>query len=267
MSSSLVEAKAGPSQVEEVCRAGLLEAFRIIEDPRDPRGCRYELAPLLAFTVVALLAGCTNVSQIFHFGCVQPDLLKALGFRPTKRCYLSGRRGVIFSPNEGTIALALSRISGEQVNLALGGWLGRMLAQRVTASIDGKALRGSKGFVLSVFVDEVGQVVWQEDVGEKANELSTLKRVLSQILKAFPQLALLTGDAAFCHKTIARGIAEAGRDYFLQLKSPHETDVGIAADAFSQITAAREPLATTVEKRAVSAAAKSSGARSGGRPR
>lgn len=124
-----------------------------------------------------------------------------------------------------------------------------MLAGRVTAAVDGKALRGSGGYVLSVFVDELRQVLWQQDVGEKTNELSTLERVLPQILAAFPQLALLTGDAAFCHKPIARQIVDAGRDYFLQLKSPHDTDVGIAAEAFDQITKARKPLSDTVDKR------------------
>lgn len=267
MSRVPVEAQSVVSHVEEVCRAGLLEAFRTIEDPRDPRGRRYELAPLLAFTVVALLAGCSNVSQIYHFGCMQPQLLKALGFRPTKRCRLLPRQGVIFSPNEGTIALVLSRIPSEVVNRTLGVWLGRMLAQRVTASVDGKALRGAQGFVLSLFVDEIGQVVWQEDVGEKANELSTLKRVLPKILEAFPQLALFTGDAAFCHKPIARGIVEAGRDYFLQLKSPHETDLKIAADGFSQLTGSRKALAQRAEKRGGAMVAKSSSTRSGERPK
>ncbi len=234
---------------EETCRVGLLKALQAIVDARDPRGRRHELAPQLCLTVIALLSGCENVTHIRHFGSTNPEVLEALGFHASKRPRNKARRGVIYSPNEGTLTAALAQVSPDELNRCLGAWLGTMLARQVTASMDGKALRGSKGYVLSVFVDDLRHVIWQHDVGEKANELSTMEGALSQILASYPQLALLTGDAGFGHKTIARCIVEAGRDYFLQLKAPHDTDVGLAQDAFNQIIRARKPLSSTVEKR------------------
>jgi hypothetical protein len=60
-----------------------------------------------------------------------------------------------------------------------------------------------------------------------------------------------TGDVMFCHKTIARALVEARRDYFLQLKAPHKTDVAIAKTAFGQLMTL-PPLATdSGEKRGV----------------
>lgn len=236
--------------VEKTCRVGLLEAFQTIPDARDPRGRRYELAPQLCLVTIGLLSGCENVSHIHHFGIVHPEMLKALGYRPSKRPRSSARKGMIFSPNEGTLANMLAQVPQEEINRCLGLWLGTMLTDgQMTAAIDGKALRGSGGHVLSVFVDKLRQVLWQQDVGEKTNELSTLERVLPQILAEFPQITLLTGDAGLCHKTIARQIVQAGRDYFLQLKAPHDTDVATARGAFEQITQARKPLSSTVEKR------------------
>ena len=242
---------------EETCRAGLLSAFQSISDRRDSRGRRHDLAPQLCLVVVALLSGCENVTHIRQFGFAHPEVLAALGFRPSKRPRNRARRGVIFSPDEETLAAALAQVSPDDLNRCLGAWLAAMLEKEETASIDGKALRGSKGYVLSVFVDRIRHVVWQQDVGEKANELSTLEGALAQILASYPRLALVTGDAGFGHKSIARGVAAARRDYFLQLKSPHETDVGIAREAFAQITQARKPLSRTVEKRGARTDAKS----------
>jgi len=123
-----------------------------------------------------------------------------------------------------------------------------MVKRGAQAAIDGKALRGTKDYVLSVFVNDICQVVWQEDVGSKENELSCLERSISAILSNYPNLRLFTGDAAFCHKSIARCLIQAKRDYFLQLKAPHATDVTLAKRAFAQL---RETpaLAKDVEKR------------------
>ncbi len=242
--------------VENACRADLLAALASIPDVRDRRGRRHELAPQLCLVIIALLSGCENVTHIRQFAAVRPEVLAALGFRPSKRPKNPMRRGVIFPPNEDTLTQALAQTSSGELNRCLGAWLGKMLAVQVTASVDGKALRGSGGYVLSIFVDQLRQVLWQQDVGEKSNELSTLERVLPQILAAYPQIALITGDAGFGHKTIARHVILAGRNYFLQLKAPHDTDVGIARESFAQITQASGPLSSTVGKRGARAAGK-----------
>jgi DDE_Tnp_1-associated len=231
------------------CIEGLTKAFASLRDPRDRRGRRHPLGAILNLVLVGLLRGCENASQIYHFGRMNPPLLAGLGFGASKRPRVAGRQGVIYCPNEDTISSVLGRIAPRALNKALGRWLGAMLADDVVASVDGKALRGSGNYVLSLFVHSIGHVIWQEDIGSKQNELSVLKRHLPHILAQFPQLSLLTGDAAFGHKIIAQQVIEARRNYFLQLKSPHETDVGIARDAFSQITRSRKAEASTVDKR------------------
>lgn len=94
-----------------------------------------------------------------------------------------------------------------------------MLLGGQRASIDGKALRGTGDYVLSVFIGDLRQTVWQENVGSKENELSALERSLPVILKRLKEIKLFSGDAAFCHKSIARELARAKRDYILQLKA------------------------------------------------
>jgi hypothetical protein len=86
-------------------------------------------------------------------------------------------------------------------------------------------------------------------VGAKEHELKALERALPAVLEHYPTLKLFTGDAAFCQKAIARELVAARRDYFLQLKAPHQTDVALARDSFAQITSGTPALARSAEKR------------------
>ncbi len=203
----------------------------------------------MALVVVATLAGCKNPSQVYMFGKTRGTLLGKLGFRPRKRPRRKEDKGKLTSPNEDTIASILKRVGEAELNRVFAVFLARMVSRGAVAAIDGKALRGTDDYVLSVFVNDICQVVWQENVGTKENELSALERTLPTILEKYPQIKLFTGDAAFCQKSIARKLIQARRDYFLQLKSPHKTDVAIAEGAFAQLCR-RHAAAKSEEKRA-----------------
>jgi len=234
----------------------LLDVFASLKSSRSPRGTRYPLASTFGLVLVAILSGCKNYTQIYVFGKCRPKLLKQLGFHPPKYPRKPESRGRITAPNEDTLGSIMASVSTQQLNEGLVEFLSRMVQRGSQAAIDGKALRGADDYVLSVFVNDLCQVVWQEDVGAKENELSCLERSIEKILECYPHLKLLTGDAAFCHKTIARSLIKAKRDYFLQLKAPHTTDLALAKDAFAQLR--RSPArADQVEKR---------GARAGRKP-
>jgi hypothetical protein len=234
----------------------LLDAFAGIKSTRSAKGTRYPLNSVVALVLVAVLSGSRNYSQIFAFGKAHPRLLGQLGFHPPKYPTKPQSKGRITSPNEDTLGSIMAGISSHDLNTALVGFLQRMVGRGAQAAVDGKALRGADEHVLSVFVNDICQVVWQEDVGQKENELSCLERSLKTILERYPKLRLFTGDAAFCHKSIARALVEARREYFLQLKAPHETDLAVARDAFDQLRHT-PALAHSEEKRGARTARKS----------
>lgn len=219
--------------------ATLADVFSLLPDKRGARGRVYPLPSVLLLCVVAVLHGCQNPSQIFAFGRLDPALLRRLGFRPPRR--QRGRnpwpRGAVRCPNEDTIAKLLGSVDPEDFNACIAIWVARMLPREARAAVDGKALRGTGEHVLEVFVNDLRLVAWQAPVGEKQNELSALEGSIAGILATYPQLKLLTGDAMFCHKSIAQAVRDARRHYFLQLKHPHATDVGIAQDALRQLSA------------------------------
>jgi hypothetical protein len=230
----------------------LLDVFSALTDPRKPKGRRQGLTPLIGLVVVALLAGKRNPFQIADFGKKRPALLKRLGFTPAKRPRRPDRKDVIVAPNRVTISRVLAKVNTGEYNLLFARWITRMLLPGGRAAIDGKALRGTEDYVVSVFVHDLRQVVWQEDVKTKENELAALKRALPTILDHLKKVRLFTGDAAFCQKKIAKAFVTAHRDYILQLKENQPSDLAIARDAFRQITAQRSAEAKTVEKRGAS---------------
>jgi hypothetical protein len=227
----------------------LLDVFASLKSSRDPRGTIYPLASTLALTLIALLWGCKNPSQIYAFARARPALLERLGFRPRKRPRKPENKGKISAPNEDTTTAILASVDQRSLNEKFALFLSRMVGRGARAAIDGKALRGSQDHVLSVFVNDLCQVVWQEECRNREHELRALERALPPLLERYPGLKLFTGDAAFCHKRVARQLVKARRDYFLQLKGPHTTDVGLARHSFEQITSGSPPLAASGEKR------------------
>ena len=257
--TSLAEFSITASSTAPVADLGsrcLAQAFSSLHDPRKAKGLRHGLGALLSLVVVALLCGEENPEQISRFASCHPELLPSLGFRPPSQGRVPGRRERIAPPSNDTIARALRIAEGADLNLHIGDWLGRMLAEREIAAIDGKALRGQLDYTLSVYCPSLGHVFWQETVGTKENELSALLRVLPELLSRLGKVRLFTGDAGFCHKEVARIIVAKKRHYLLQLKAPHLTDLKLAKDSFAQLTL-RPPLARTVEKRGARGDAKS----------
>lgn len=61
----------------------------------------------------------------------------------------------------------LASVDPAQLNAAFAQFLARMVGRGAVAAVDGKALRGSDDYVLSVFVGEVCQVAWQEGCGDE----------------------------------------------------------------------------------------------------
>lgn len=234
----------------------LLDVFANLNSSRSPHGTRYPLASTFGLILIAVLSGCRNYTQIHVFGKQHLKLLKQLGFHPPMYPRKPESRGRITAPNEDTLGSIMASVPTEQLNEGLVEFLSRMVQRGSQAAIDGKALRGADDYVLSVFVNDLCQVVWQEDVGTKENELSCLERSINRILECYPHLKLFTGDAAFCHKTIAHSLIKAKRDYFFQLKAPHTTDLALAEDAFAQLRRT-PPRADSTEKRGGRAGRKS----------
>jgi hypothetical protein len=217
----------------------LLEALAAVPDPRDPRGRRHPLTAILALTVVAVLAGMKSLTAIAQFGRDHgPALAHALGFTrgktPAKSCLSELFRALDVTALEGALSRWLLARAGD-------GW--------DALAIDGKTLRGSAdgevpgAHLLSAFVPSAGAVLGQLRVDAKTNEHKAALRLLGVLPLSGK---VVTGDAMFTHRDVARKIRDGGGDYLLivkdnqpELKAQIESALHGDAD-FSPLPAAAE---------------------------
>ena len=210
----------------------LLGVFQQLTDPRDPRGVRHPFAGLLTIVFLGLLSRQPDFASIARWAKRHWTVLKpAFG--------LTYRRG----PHATTYSRAAALFSVDQFRTALARWLaGVMSAAPVTAAVDGKTSKQADGddgdpiHVLNVFAHGANVCLADWPVGDgKDTEPEVLKAHLDELFTTWPSLRVLTGDALFCQRPLARAIIEAGRDYVLAIKDNqpdlHETVRAAFADA------------------------------------
>jgi hypothetical protein len=234
----------------------LLSAFQQLTDPRDPRGVRHPFAGLLAVIFLGLLSRQPDFASIARWAKRYWAVLKP-AFGLTRS----------YAPHETTYSRAAARFSVDQFRAALSQWLaGMMTTAPVAAAVDGKTSKQADGddgnpiHVLNVFAHGVNVCLADWPVGDgKDTEPEVLKAHLDELLAAWPSLRVLTGDAIFCQRPLARAIIAAGRDYVLAIKDNqpdlHETAQTALADA-----TAESADATVLEKSAVPSRSGASGA-------
>jgi hypothetical protein len=207
--------------------ASLLAHLATVPDPRSPHGRRFPLAALLAACCAAVLCGQASYAAIAQWTRNQPpEFLRALGFfrKP---------------PTGGAFRYLFTLLDLGAFEAALADWIAGLIRldpeQLRPTPLDGKALKGSddklRGAVhlLSLLDGPTGGVLKQRAVGPTTNEHKA----------AFPLLCgvvlrgrIITADAMFCHRDLARQIRDQGGHYFFGVKGNQEQLKRDIASAF-----------------------------------
>jgi hypothetical protein len=177
--------------------AGLLAALERIPDPRRRQGRRYPLAPLLLFSVLAVLAGATSYRGILTFIGVHRERLNAVfGARFRRAPAVNTLRGLFLALEPAELEAAFREHA-------------RALADRAPApgpraiALDGKTLRRSfdhlndeaAAHVLSAFAGEAALILAHQETAEVAAAQALIERLgLSGVL--------FTADALHCQKNV-----------------------------------------------------------------
>jgi hypothetical protein len=116
---------------------GLLDALAQVPDPRDPRGRRYPLIPVLAIAVCAMLGGARSYAAIAEWAADAPPRLRA-------RLGLGGA-----VPDLVTIWRVLTAVDPAALDRAIGAWVSARLTAmrppgRRVVAVDGKTVRGAR---------------------------------------------------------------------------------------------------------------------------
>ena len=212
----------------------LLDALSQVADPRNRRGIRHPFTSILALTFLGLMCRQTELASLQRWAQDYWDRLRGpLGFTREK------------PPHATTLSRVLARFSLAQLQEAFAGWLRGMVAEGdgQVVAVDGKTNKqgqdadGDPIHLLNVFAHRIKLCLAQHPVtAGKPTEPEVLKAHLAELFQAYPALRLLTGDALFCQRPLARLIVESGRDYLLALKD-NQPDLHEAAQAtFAQQT-------------------------------
>jgi hypothetical protein len=234
----------------------LLSAFQQLTDPRDPRGVRHPFAGLLAVVFLGLLSRQPDFASIARWAKRHWAVLKP-AFGLTRA----------YAPHETTYSRAAARFSLNEFRTALARWLaGAIGAVPTAAAVDGKTSKQADGddgnpiHVLNVFAHRAHACLADWPVGGgHQTEAEVLKAHLDELFAAWPSLRVLTGDAIFCQRPLARAIIDAGRDYVLTIKDNQPDLHEAARTAFAGVTAESAD-ATVLEKSAARSRSGASGA-------
>ena len=179
------------------CR--LRDALSEVPDPQRAEGKRSPLAPLLLFTVLALLSGATSYRRIIIF-------------LDQRRLALNAVFGVALrrAPSVNTLRSVLQGEALEQAfrrhaeGLLPAAEPGRM----AVVALDGKTLKGSfdhlndRKAALSAFASEAAILLAHSEIDIKSNEIPAAQRMIKELGLTG---VLFTADALHCQKNIRGG--------------------------------------------------------------
>lgn len=215
-------------EVAPQARAGLFEVLESVPDPRRKRGVRHRFSVILFVSVCAVVSGARSFAAIAEWAADAVDgTLRGMG---------------IGAPNASTIRRALSALSGDGFDTAIGGFLaGRLAAARAKVAkgkagvrarrhaiaVDGKALRGSRDgeqrarMVMACLDHDSGVVLGQVEIAEKSNEIPMFTTLLDTIADLTG--LVVTADALHAQREHAEYLHGRGAHYMLTVKGNQKT--------------------------------------------
>ena len=183
----------------------LLSLFSEVSDPRRGQGKMYSLAPILLFTVLAMLAGASSYRQVHAFIDVHLDRLNAaFGVSLRKAPAYTTLRFIL----RGLDAGQLERVFRQHA----AGLPAPAVADDGTAAcvaIDGKTLRGSfdafndrkAAHLLSAFARDGQIILGHLAIAEKSNEIPAAQEMIATLGLSG---RLFTLDAMHAQKNLRR---------------------------------------------------------------
>jgi hypothetical protein len=197
----------------------LIEALRAVPEARRRRGIRHPQAALLALACAAMLCGRTSYGQIAawgrSYGRSQRAVVDALGF--THRTL----------PCEVTFYHLFRKLDVAAFERVLAAWAAPLLAATGTGTgvaegvaVDGKWLRGSAkrgatgAHLLAAVSHRLQQTLGQVAI-EDGDEVGACRVLLRELLL---EGRVLTMDALFTRRDLARTVVERGGDYVMIVK-------------------------------------------------
>jgi len=197
----------------------LAQALSLLPDFRQAKGKRYDLLPILLLCCIAMMCGCTSQSAIADWGHnYSHHWLWKLGFKKSR------------APSQSTLHRIFKGIDVVKLELLLSDWTQQVFrllgfttpSDLQGASIDGKLLCGSskqkaaQPHLLASLSHKLGLVLGQVAVSEESNEITASNDLIEMLVL---RGVVITGDAMFTQREMAKKIISKGGDYLISVKA------------------------------------------------
>jgi len=210
---------------------GWLRIFDQGQDPRVERAKLHRLTDILAITLLAVICGADEWTEIELFGRSKLDWL---------RTFLELPHGI---PSHDTFGRVFGRLDPEQLEHCFQQWMQGLARPSGGTSIalDGKTLRrsfdraGRKAAIhmVSAWNEANHVVLGQLATDAKSNEITAIPKLLKMLDISD---SVVTIDAMGCQKAIAHQIVKQRGHYVLQVKGNQETLHSLVKDTFDELT-------------------------------
>ena len=192
----------------------LLSFFAEVPDPRRGQGKMYPLAPILLFTVLAMLSGAVSYRQVHAFIKTHLDRLNAVFDLSLRRApAYSSVRFILRGLDGAALEVAFRR---HAATLGTGRVdAGDAPAKPVCVAIDGKTLRGSfdafndrkAAHLMSAFAHDDQIILAHLAIDEKSNEIPAVQDLMTTLGQELGGLSgrLFTVDAMHAQKNLRGG--------------------------------------------------------------
>lgn len=193
------------------------EAMAGVPDFRGSKGRQHKLQGVLTLMVLGLAAGLHSLARIAAFGKRRKDLVRQLGLKRAPSHSTIWR--VAVGVDREALRRVLDRVGGEE--LACRGSL--------VVAFDGKTMRSSRqeggraAQVVNAFEHNSGVVLGAMMSRGAGSELPAGRKLARELLRRSPQVAVVTGDALYAERSMARMVVAENRDYVFKLKKTSPT--------------------------------------------
>jgi hypothetical protein len=185
----------------------LLSFFAEVPDPRRGQGKMYPLAPILLFTVLAMLSGAVSYRQVHAFINTHLDRLNAAFDLSLRRAPAYSSVRFILRGLDGAVLESAFRRHAATLGT------GDAAAKPVCVAIDGKTLRGSfdafndrkAAHLMSAFAHDDQIILAHLAIDEKSNEIPAVQDLIATLGLSG---RLFTVDAMHAQKNIRGGAGD-----------------------------------------------------------
>ena len=192
---------------------GLKHHFAELKDPRIAASCDHLLIDIIAITIVAVICGADDWTDLETFGRLRQDWLKT---------FLALPKGI---PSHDTFRRVFGLLDRRRFAACLFQWTQALheASGGKLMGIDGKTLRRSFAkrsgkaalHLVTAWSSESGLTLGQIACEDKSNEITAIPELLKLLnLRG----CTVTIDAMGCQKEIAAGIREKGGHFLLAMK-------------------------------------------------